>query len=352
MEEDRRAFLDELLETPSPSGYEVDGQRRWVDYVSEYADEMRTDEYGNAIAVADGTDAEIAFTGHADEIGYIVREIDEEGFIHLGRIGGSDKSVSRGQRVQIHADDGPVPGVIGQTAVHLRDRDDDSYDDITEQQVDIGVEDGEAAEELVEVGDPITVAAPVQDLQNGLIAARGLDNRIGTWAAAEGFRRAVESDVDATVYAISTVQEELGLQGAKMVGDEIDPDGVIAVDVTHATDYPGAPGDKASDIELGEGPVIGRGSANHPLLVDSTREAASEAELDTQLMAAGIRTGTDADAFFTSTGGTPALNLGVPNRYMHTPVEVIDSEDLDATADLLASVARRASEDAPYAVNL
>jgi len=352
MHEDRRAFLYDLLETPSPSGYEIDGQRRWVEYVSEYADEVWTDEYGNAVAVSEGSDAEIAFAGHADEIGFIVRSIDDEGFVHLSRIGGSDKSVSRGQRVQIHTDDGPVPGVVGQTAIHLRDRDDESYDDIRDQRVDIGAEDGESARELVEVGDPITFSATIDELQDGLLAARGLDNRIGTWAAAEGFRRAVEADVDATVYAISTVQEELGLQGAKMVGDEVDPDGVIAVDVTHATDYPDAPGDKTSDVELGEGPVIGRGSANHPALVESTRSAASEAEIDTQLMAAGIRTGTDADAFFTATGGTPALNLGVPNRYMHTPVEVIDTADLDVAADLLASVAQRATEDAPYAVDL
>lgn len=349
---DNEAFLHELLTTPSPSGYEVEGQRRWIKYVEEFADRVTTDDYGNAIAVYEGGEAEIAFAGHADEIGFIVRKIDEEGFVHISRIGGSDRTVSQGQHVQIHADDGQVNGVVGQTAIHLRDTGDDSYSDVTEQRIDIGAEDGDAANEQIEVGDPVTFASTVKDLQGSRVAARGMDNRVGTWTAAEALRKASEQEVDATVYAISTVQEELGLQGAKMVGDQINPDGVVAIDVTHAPDYPHAPGDKASDIELGEGPAVGRGSANHPELVQATRNAAEEADIDVQLMAAGIRTGTDADAFFTEAGGTPSLNLGIPNRYMHTPVEVIDTEDLAAAADLLAALADHASEDTPYAVDL
>lgn len=349
---DNEAFLHELLTTPSPSGYEVDGQRRWIDYVEEFADQVTTDDYGNAIAVYEGGDAEIAFAGHADEIGFIVRKIDEEGFVHVSRIGGSDKTVSQGQHVQIHTDDGPVNGVVGQTAIHLRDKKEDSYSDIEAQRIDIGAEDGDAAEELIEVGDPVTFASTIEELQGSRVAARGMDNRVGTWTAAEALRKATEREVDATVYAISTVQEELGLQGAKMVANEIDPDGVVAIDVTHAPDYPHAPGDKASDVELGAGPAIGRGSANHPTLVQATRDAAEDADIDVQLMAAGIRTGTDADAFFTEAGGTPSLNLGIPNRYMHTPVEVIDTDDLDAATELLATLAARASEDTPYAVDL
>ena len=349
---DNEAFLYDLLETPSPSGYEVDGQRRWIDYVEAFADDLRTDEYGNAIAVYEGGDPEIAVTGHADEIGFIVRRIDDEGFVHLARIGGSDRTVSKGQHVRIHADDGAVSGVVGQTAIHLREEGSEEYDEINEQRVDIGASDGEEARDLVEVGDPITVASTVEPLHGSRIAARGLDNRVGTWAAAETLRKAAERGVDATVYAISTVQEELGLQGARMVGEEIEPDGVVAIDVTHAPDYPHAPKDRASDVELGDGPAIGRGSANHPALVGAARDAADDAGIDVQLMAAGIRTGTDADAFFTQAGGTPSLNLGIPNRYMHTPVEVVDTEDLDAATELLAVLADRASEDVPYAVDL
>jgi endoglucanase len=351
MNQRKRDFLDALLETASPSGFESPSQRVWVDYVSEFADEVRTDDYGNAVAVLDGNDTSVAIAGHSDEIGFIVREIEDDGMIRIARIGGSDRTVSRGQHVNIHTDDGPVPGVIGQTAIHLRDPEDESVQDIDEQHVDIGVEDAETVAELVERGDPITFQQTVSELEGDRIAARGLDNRIGIWAAAEGFRRAAEQDPDATVYAVSTVQEEVGLQGAKMVGFDLDPDVAIAVDVTHATDQPATPGNKRTGVELGEGPVVARGSASHPNVVSAVRDVAETEDIDVQLQASGIRTGTDADAFYTSRGGIPSLNLGVPNRYMHTPVEVLDLDDLDAAAELLGGFAARADEF-EYAVDL
>jgi putative aminopeptidase FrvX len=344
MDQPHRKFLDELLHTATPSGFETAGQRRWVEYVEEFADDVRTDDYGNAVAVVEGGGPEIALAGHGDEIGFMVRDIEDSGAIRMTAVGGSDRSVSKGQHVQIHTDDGPVPGVVGQTAIHLRDRSDDSVDDITEQHVDIGADDAEEANELVERGDPITFDQTVSELENGRIAARGLDNRIGIWAAAEGLRRAAEANPEATVYAVSTVQEELGLQGAKMVGFDLAPDAVVATDVTHATDAPGTPGDQETGVELGAGPVVARGSANHPKVVEAAREAAETGDIDVQLQAAGSRTGTDADAFYTSRGGIPSLNLGVPNRYMHTPVEVLDLDDLDAAADLLGEVAASAHE--------
>jgi len=179
-----------------------------------------------------------------------------------------------------------------------------------------------------------------------------MDNRIGTWSAAEGLRRAVEADVDATVYAVSTVQEEVGIKGAQMVGFDLDPDAAIAVDVTHATDNPDVPGDKQGPVELGEGPVVSRGSANHPRVVELAREAASDDDIEIQLQATGTRTGTDADGFYTSRGGIPSLNIGLPNRYMHTPVEVIDTKDLDAVADLLGAIAARAGDIDSFAVDI
>jgi endoglucanase len=339
MEQPHREFLEELLNTATPSGFEESGQRRWIEYVEEFADEVRTDDYGNAVAVLEGGEPEIALAGHGDEIGFMVRDIEDSGVVRMMPIGGSDRTVSKGQHVQIHTADGPVPGVVGQTAIHLRDRDEDTIDDITEQHVDIGAEDAEEANELVERGDPITFDQTVSELENGRIAARGLDNRIGIWAAAEGLRRAAATDPDATVYAVSTVQEELGLQGARMVGFDLAPDAVVATDVTHATDVPGTPSGHETGIELGGGPVVARGSANHPGVVEAVRRAATAADIDIQLQAAGSRTGTDADAFYTSRGGIPSLNLGVPNRYMHTPVEIVDLDDLEAAADLLGEFA-------------
>ena len=351
LEPERRAFLDRLLETPTPSGFETRGQRVWIDYVSEFADEVWTDDYGNAVAAYEGGETELALTGHADEVGFIVRRIDDDGFLRIGAIGGADRTVSKGQHVTIHADD-PVSGVVGQTAIHLRDTGKEEYDDIGEQYVDVGATDREDAASLVSVGDPVTFSTTVEDLHGSRLAARGMDNRIGVWAAAEGLRRAVENGVDATVYAVSTIQEEVGLQGARMVGFDLAPDAVVAVDVTHATDSPGVPGKRQGPVELGGGPVVSRGSANHPTLVELARAAAEDAEIDVQLQAAGSRTGTDADAFYTSSGGTPALNIGLPNRYMHTPVEVIDETDLRDLAALLGRMADRAGDVDSFAVDV
>ena len=228
----------------------------------------------------------------------------------------------------------------------------DDPPDVAEQRVDIGATDEETAAELVEVGDPVTFTQQVHELADGRLTARGMDNRIGIWAAAEGLRRAAAEGADATVYAVSTVQEEVGLQGARMVGFDLDPDAVIATDVTHATDSPGVPSGKSTGVELSEGPVVARGSANHPALVAAVRDVAAEAEIDVQLQATGSRTGTDADAFYTSRGGTPSLNVGLPNRYMHTPVEVIDTDDLDAVADLLAAFADQSTEYETFAVDV
>lgn len=338
MDQQRREFLDTLLSTATPSGFEATGQRRWVEYIEEFADDVRIDAYGNAVAVLEGAEQAIALGGHSDEIGLMVRDIETDGMIRMATIGGSDRTVSRGQHVHIHTDAGSIPGVIGQAAIHLRDPAEESIEDISEQHVDIGVADEEEAEELVERGDPITFNQHISELENGRIAARGLDNRIGVWAAAEGFRRAAALDPEATVYAVSTVQEELGLHGAKMVGFDLAPDLFVAIDVTHATDAPGTPEKRKTGIELGGGPVIARGSANHPRAVEAAREVAADAAIDIQLQAAGTKTGTDADAVYTARGGIPSLNVGVPNRYMHTPVEVLDMADLEATADLLGAL--------------
>jgi endoglucanase len=353
MDDSPRDFLVDLLETPSPSGYETRGQRVWLDYVEQCADDVRTDAYGNAIAVHEGDpDApEVVLTGHADEIGFIVRSIDENGFVRPGRIGGSDPSVSRGQHVTIHAADGPVEGVVGQTAIHLREEDDDGPD-VSDLWIDVGVESEEEASERLEIGDPITFSSTVSWLSETRLAARGIDNRVGTWAAAEGFREAVEAGTEATVYAVSTVQEEVGVKGAQMVGFDLEPDAVVVVDVGHAVDYPSAPSDKTSGMELGGGPALGRGSTNHPVLFEALRSVADDRKIDVQLEALGVGTGTDADGFFTAAGGIPSQVVSVPNRYMHTPVEVIDTDDIEFVATLLGAFASSAHEFAPFAVDI
>jgi endoglucanase len=354
MDEPRREFLDALLATPSPSGYETRGQAVWLEYVESFADATRTDDYGNAVAIHEGRGdgPTVAVAGHADEIGYVVRDVTEEGTLRIGPIGGADVTVSRGQHVEVHAGDGdPVPGVVGQTAIHLRDDGDgEDRDEVAGLHVDVGAADEAAARELVTVGDPVTVRGATVDLDGSRLAARGLDNRAGTWVAAETLRRAAERDVDATVAAVSTVQEEVGLNGARMVGFDLAPDAVYAVDVTHATDYPGPDATRRTGVELGAGPVVVRGSTNHPTLVDLAREAAPAAGVDVQLQATGYGTRTDADAFLTARGATPAAYVGVPNRYMHTPVEVVDLDDVEATAALLATVVAEVDASTEFGV--
>ncbi|WP_335998580.1 M20/M25/M40 family metallo-hydrolase [Halorientalis halophila] len=352
MDERGREFLFELLETAAPTGFETAGQRVWIDHCSELADEVRTDAYGNAVAIHEGDpDAPtIAVTGHGDEIGFVVRRIDDDGFLHLSRIGGTDKTVSRGQHVTVRTDDGPVRGVIGQTAIHLRDGDDDEVADITEQYVDVGAADEDEARELVDVGDPLTVASGVEELQGSRLSGRAMDNRVGTWTAAEVLRHAVENDVDATVKAVSTVQEEVGGNGAQMIGFDLDPDAAVVVDVTHATDTPGLAPKRDVDVALGEGPSIRRGLPDHPVLVDALRTVAADEDRPVQLEAASNTTKTDANSLFVQRGGIPSVNVGIPTRYMHTPVEVIDTGDLTGAVEVIAGAVDRADAFAPFAV--
>lgn len=386
MHDEGRAFLNDLITAASPSGFETAGQRVWVDYVEPFADEMHVDAYGNAVAVYTGGGGrgddggsddggtggddgasggagggstrgggrpEFLFAGHMDEIGFAVSAIDDRGFLRLAELGGVDKTVSKGQHVNVHTADGVVEGVIGQTAIHHRDnRISDDPEDVHRQHVDIGAATEREARDLVEVGDPITVATGIRDLAGSRVTGRALDNRAGTWVAAEAFRRAVERGAESTVYAVSTVQEEVGLRGAKMVGYDIHPDAAIAIDVTHASDHPQYPDTMHADVALGEGPVVSRGIANHTELVNAVRAAAAAEDLPFQLQATSKDTGTDADAFYTERGGIPSLYLGIPNRYMHTPAEVVDTDDLDVAADVLAALADREAGRDGFAVDV
>ncbi|CAN5634806.1 M42 family metallopeptidase [soil metagenome] len=356
MREESFKFLKKLLETPSPSGFEAQGQRVWADYVRETGETVKSDSYGNVFATInpDAT-PKILLAGHGDELGLMVSFISDEGFLYFQGIGGVDRAMLRGQRVVVHGDEGAVPGVTGHLAIHMQDPEDrKKVPNFHEVFIDIGVKSKAEAEKLVRIGNAVTMDANVLKLAGNRIAARGCDNRIGSWVAAEAFRLVSEkrSKLKSSVVALSTVQEENGLYGAKMAGYRLRPEVALVVDVTHATDIPICSKPRHGDVKLGAGPVISIGSANHPVLVERMREVAKSHKIPVQFEANPRYTGTDADAIFVQRGGIPTLSLGLPNRYMHSPVEVIDLGDLKALADLLAAFCLDVEDDDTFAVRI
>jgi endoglucanase len=341
MTDPARDFLTRLLETPSPSGFEAAGQRVWADYVRPVADAFESDSYGNATAPLNPVGSpKILISGHADELGFMVGYINDEGFLYFKGIGGVDPALIRGQRVIVHGRGGPVQGVTGQLAVHLQKPDDrKKVPEIHEMVIDIGACSRADAEKVVGIGDAITYAVGVHTLLGDRLAARGCDNRIGTWAAAEALRRiaARRAGLQACVVAASTIQEENGLYGATMAAYRVRPDVAVVIDVTHATDTPQATKSQHGDIRLGRGPVLSVGSSNHPVVNQRLRAVAEKAGIPLQTEINPRYTGTDADAIFLQRGGIPTVSIGLPNRYMHSPVEVIELSDLDAIAELLAA---------------
>lgn len=356
MKKSSYAFLKSLLETPSPSGFETRGQRVWLDYVTPFADEIRTDAYGNCFALLHPAGArKVLLAGHSDEIGFMVQFISEEGFIHFQSIGGSDPALARGQRITIHGRNGPVPGVIGQLAIHLQEPDDrKKVPEWHQLIIDIGATSKKEVEEHLRVGDPITYSYGVLELRNHRIAARACDNRIGTFAAAEGLRVAFENrrKLQACVIAVSTIQEENGLYGAAMAGYSAHPDVALVVDVTHATDIPLCTKTKHGDVKLGGGPVLSIGSANHPVVNQRLEAVAKQAKIPLQRESNPRYTGTDADAIFRQRGGIPTASIGLPNRYMHSPVEVIDLRDLEHLGHLLGRFALDVAKDETFHVKI
>jgi endoglucanase len=334
-------FLKELLDSPSPSGHEAVAQRIWCEYVRRYADEIRTDSYGNAVAVLNpGGDPKIMLDGHIDEIGMIVKYIDEKGFLYVQRIGGVDSALAASKRVWVHAAGGKVAGVIGSTPIHLQDKGADrKTPKLHELYVDIGASTRKEAEKHVSVGDPLTFCDAFQLLTKDVAVARGMDNRAGTWVVAEAVRIASEQKPECAIYACSSIQEEVGLIGATMQAQRLKPDAAIVVDVTFATDTPGIDVKQHGQIKLGGGPSVSIGRENHPVLVERIRRVAKKKKIRHQIEAFHVTGGTDAHAIHIQNGGIPSALVSVPNRYMHSTVETINLKDLQLAAELIAAVA-------------
>lgn len=334
-------FLKTLVNTPSPVGHETRGQRVWLDYVKKFSDETFSDAYGNCVAVLNkGGGPRIMLAAHADEIAMAVNYIDDNGFIYVRRMGGIDAAITKAQRIVIHTKNGAVKGVVGNVAPHLTRQDGEpKLPKIHDIFIDIGVSSRKEAEQLIRVGDPITLTDEFDILRGDLAVARAFDNRIGTFAVAETLRLLKESKVklNCEVCAVSNVQEEVGLLGARQIAYSLHPDTALVVDVTHATDYPTVSKAQHGDTRLGKGPAITHGGCNHPEVVKRLEEVAKKKNIPLQHEAMSNSSGTDTDVIFWTRGGIPSALISLPNRYMHSPVEVVNLRDLEMIPQLMAA---------------
>lgn len=337
-------FLDRLLNSPGPSGFERDPSRIWRKEAESFADAVRTDVGGNAFATLnEGSRPRIMFAGHIDEIGIMITWIDEHGFCFFDAIGGWDHQVFVGQRVTLLGRDGPVEGVVGKQAIHLIEKDDrDKVSKCSDLWIDIGAKDQAEAKERIRVGDPGVIASTMQHFPGGRIVCRSLDNRVGAFVVLEALRRLAKDRPRAAVTAVATTQEEIAYTGggARTSATGLEAEVAIVVDVTHATDFPGVEKKKHGEVNLGGGPVLSRGSAIHAEVFDALVQAADAAKIPYALQAAPCSTGTDADSIFTAHRGVATGLVSVPLRYMHSPNEMVMESDLDRAADLLAAFAR------------
>lgn len=338
---EEQEFLEELLITPSPTGFESAGQEVWKEYVTQYADEVQADAYGSASAKINTSFDVITvmIEAHCDEIGMIVQHITDDGYIYVNKLGGSDSTIARAKRVNIHARKGIVSGVTGNTAIHLQDKkngggEEPAWKDIY---VDIGAEDKEEALELVQVGDPITYTDEFDYLSEGIISGRALDNRIGGFMIAQVLKELNKrrDDLAVNVVALNSVQEEVGGYGARMMSYRLDPDLALVTDVTHATDTPGIDHKEHGQIKLGKGPTIKHGGANHPKIVEYVEGVSKQNDIDIQHEATSVRTGTDTDSIFYQKTGIPSALISLPLRYMHSPVETASMEDVRSLINLM-----------------
>jgi len=336
-------FLQTLVNTPSPSGHESRGQRVWLNYVEGYADETFSDAHGNAVAVLNkGGSPRLMLAAHADQIAMTVNYIDADGFIYVRNLGGIDAAITKAQRVIIHSQQGRVSGVVGNVAPHLTKQDEKPKPPkIHELFIDIGVASRKAAEKLIRVGDPITLNYEFELLREDLAVARAFDNGIGTFAVAEALRQLSErrSKLQAEVCAVSNIMEEVGLLGARQIAYSLKPDVALVVDVTHATDYPTVNKAQHGDIKIGRGPTLTHGGCNHPEVVLRLEKVAAQQKVNLQHEAMSASSGTDTDVIFWTRGGIPSALVSLPNRYMHSPVELVSLKDLKKIPELLAGFA-------------
>jgi putative aminopeptidase FrvX len=346
-------LLVRLLSAPGPPGHESRPSRVWREEAEGFADEVTTDRLGTTVARVSGRGDHplMAVVGHIDEIALLVSHVSDKGFLHVVQSGGWDPQVLVGQRVEILTRDGIVPGVVGRKPPHLTDAEERKKAvELKKLHVDIGAKDADDARSMVAPGDQVLIAAEPVELPNGRLISRALDNRLGVFVALEVARRVKEAGGNAgPVAGVAAVQEEIGAHGARVMAYGLEPDLAVVVDVTHATDAPGVDPGELGDHGLGSGPVITRGAVVNRAINDLLDDVASAEGIDCATEAAGRSTGTDADSVHLSRRGVPTAVVSIPLRYMHSPVEMVQLDDVENTIRLLTALALRLEEDTSLA---
>lgn len=336
-------FIERYLNNASPTGFESEGQKMWLDYIKPYIDEWHLDNYGTLYTVINpGQDYKVVIEGHSDEISWYVNYISDDGFISVIRNGGSDQIIAPSKRVNIHTPKGIVRGVFGWPAIHTRrGKDANTAPSLENIFIDIGAKDKEEAEKLgVHVGCVITYDDEFELLNDKYYVGRALDNRAGGFCIAEVARllKKNKKSLPYTLYIVNSVQEEIGLKGAEMIADTIKPNVAIVTDVTHDTSTPMIKNKVFGDIKCGKGPTVAYAPAVHNKLLELIIKTAEENEIPFQRAASSRSTGTDTDAFAYSNGGVPSALISLPLRYMHTTVEMADKEDVENVIKLIYEV--------------
>ena len=349
MEPSARVFFERLLATPGVSGYEQKVQDEVRSYAADFTDSITTDLHGNVV-LCKNPDAEVRvmLAGHSDQIGLLVSHIDAAGFLYTQTVGDWDPQQLIGQRMVVWTTTGPVDGVIARKAIHLLEESEkNQVVKLQDLWIDIGASSKEDAESLVQIGDCVTFPPGMKPLRNGLATAPAMDNRAGVWVVVEALRRAGKLSTDVGFYAVCTVQEEIGLRGAKTSAFSVDPHIGIAVDVTHATDCPTIDKRQNGEVNLGGGPVIVRGPNVNPEVAARLKSLASTNDIPVQVKAFGRAAPNDSNALQVNRGGVATGIVAIPNRYMHSAVETISLADIDHAASLLAHFAQsvRNAED-------
>lgn len=340
MKEETVSFLEKYVNTISPSGYEDVAAKLWKEEAKKFADDVHGDKHGNSFAVINqGGNPKVMLAGHTDEIGLMVSQINDDGYLYFTTIGGWDHQVLPGQRVRIRGKEETVVGVIGRKPIHLLEKEDrEKVVKPEDMWIDIGAEDKEQAEELLSVGSPGVLDYMFTHLQRDRVAARGFDDKSGGFVVLEAARQLAESKPRAEIHAVATVQEEIGLRGAITSAYGIAPDVGIAVDVGFATDTPMMDKEKrkVGDVKIGDGPILSKGPNINPKLLEKMEEVAEANDIPYQVVGAPSGTGTDANAIQLTRSGVAAGLISIPNRYMHSPCEIISLEDVDNIIDLMA----------------